>query len=85
MIARAGGVAIEPSVAVVRVTRGSQTGQVWMQDLFANPNLDIALRGGDKLLPACRRCAQAVTPPRRAVAWRSRRPTLPDWSPNGAR
>ncbi|MFZ0098389.1 MAG: polysaccharide biosynthesis/export family protein, partial [Gemmobacter sp.] len=50
MIARAGGVAIEPSVAVVRVTRGSQTGQVWMQDLFANPNLDIALRGGDQIV-----------------------------------
>ena len=50
MIARAGGVAIEPSVAVVRVTRGNQTGQVWMQDLFANPNLDIALRGGDQIV-----------------------------------
>jgi len=50
MIAKAGGVAIEPAVAVIRVTRGSQTGQVWMQDLFENPGLDIALRGGDRIV-----------------------------------
>jgi len=50
MIAKAGGVAIEPAVAVVRVTRGNQTGQVWMQDLFENPGLDIALRGGDRIV-----------------------------------
>ncbi|WP_151718059.1 polysaccharide biosynthesis/export family protein [Gemmobacter serpentinus] len=50
MIAKAGGVAIEPAVAVVRVTRGSETGQVWMQDLFQNPAMDIALRGGDRIV-----------------------------------
>ena len=50
MIAKAGGVAIEPAVAVVRVTRGSQTGKIWMQDLFENPGLDIALRGGDRIV-----------------------------------
>lgn len=49
MIANAGGVAIEPSVALVRVTRGSQTGKVWLEDLYANPALDIALRAGDKI------------------------------------
>jgi len=50
MIAKAGGVAIEPAVAVVRVTRGTQTGKVWLQDLNENPALDIALRGGDKIV-----------------------------------
>ena len=50
MIAKAGGVAIEPAVAVVRVTRGNQTGKIWMQDLFENPGLDIALRGGDRIV-----------------------------------
>ncbi len=50
MIARAGGVAIEPEVAIIRVTRGSHTGKVWLQDLFANPSLDIALRPGDKIV-----------------------------------
>ncbi|MEF3047226.1 polysaccharide biosynthesis/export family protein [Pseudotabrizicola sp. L79] len=50
MIARAGGVSIEPSVAIIRVTRGKQTGSVWLQDLYANPALDIALRPGDKIV-----------------------------------
>lgn len=50
MIARAGGVAIEPEVAIIRVTRGRQTGKVWLQDLYANPSLDIALRPGDKIV-----------------------------------
>ena len=50
MLARAGGVAIEPAVAIVRVTRGGQTGKVWLQDLYANPALDIALRPGDQIV-----------------------------------
>jgi polysaccharide export outer membrane protein len=50
MIARAGGVAIEPSVALVRVTRGGQTGKIWLEDLYANPSLDIALRAGDRIV-----------------------------------
>ncbi|MDO9637882.1 MAG: polysaccharide biosynthesis/export family protein [Pseudotabrizicola sp.] len=50
MIARAGGVAIEPAVAVIRVTRGAHSGRVWLQDLYANPALDIALRPGDKIV-----------------------------------
>ncbi|MDZ4136735.1 MAG: polysaccharide biosynthesis/export family protein, partial [Paracoccaceae bacterium] len=32
MIAKAGGVSIEPAVAKVRVTRGGTTGQIWLQD-----------------------------------------------------
>ncbi|MDR7124846.1 polysaccharide biosynthesis/export family protein [Pseudotabrizicola sp. 4114] len=50
MIARAGGVSIEPEVAVIRVTRGNHTGKVWLQDLYSNPSLDIALRPGDKIV-----------------------------------
>lgn len=49
MIARAGGVSIEPAVALVRVTRGGHSGKVWLEDLYANPALDIALRAGDKI------------------------------------
>lgn len=49
MIARAGGVTIPPEVAIVRVTRGTKTGQVWLSDLYANPGLDIALRPGDEI------------------------------------
>ncbi len=50
MLAAAGGVAIEPAVAIVRVTRGGHTGQVWLEDLYENPGLDIALRPGDRIV-----------------------------------
>jgi polysaccharide biosynthesis/export protein len=50
MLAAAGGVAIEPETAIVRVTRGGHTGKVWLQDLYENPGLDIALRPGDRII-----------------------------------
>lgn len=49
MLARAGGVRIPPEVAMVRVLRGSASGQVWLSDLYADPTLDIALRPGDRI------------------------------------
>ncbi len=50
MISKAGGVTIPPPVAVVRVTRGDRSEKVWLQDLYANPSLDIALRPGDQIV-----------------------------------
>ncbi|NJM82756.1 MAG: polysaccharide export protein [Tabrizicola sp.] len=50
MLAKSGGVTIPPNVAIVRVTRGSQTGKIWLNDLYENPGLDIALRPGDKIV-----------------------------------
>ncbi|MDD9738685.1 MULTISPECIES: polysaccharide biosynthesis/export family protein [Marinovum] len=50
MMARAGGVTIEPEIAQITVTRGGQTGKIWFEDLYAHPRMDIALRGGDKIL-----------------------------------
>ncbi|MCB2093523.1 MAG: polysaccharide export protein [Rhodobacteraceae bacterium] len=50
MLAKAGGVTIEPEIAQITVTRGSQTGEVWLKDLYANPTMDIALRPGDVIL-----------------------------------
>ncbi len=50
MLAQAGGITIDPTVTLVRVTRGGQTGQIWLQDLFDNPALDIALRPGDQIV-----------------------------------
>ncbi|MEX0340442.1 MAG: polysaccharide biosynthesis/export family protein [Arenibacterium sp.] len=50
MLARAGGVTIEPEIAQITVIRGSKQGRVWFQDLYDNPHLDIALRGGDRIL-----------------------------------
>jgi polysaccharide export outer membrane protein len=47
MLAKAGGAAIEPETAIIRVTRGNHTGKVWAMDLYSNPDLDIALRPGD--------------------------------------
>ncbi|WP_295455590.1 polysaccharide biosynthesis/export family protein, partial [uncultured Pseudophaeobacter sp.] len=48
MLARAGGVAIEPEIAQITVIRGGEQGKIWFQDLFNHPELDIALRGGDR-------------------------------------
>lgn len=49
MLARAGGAVIEPEVTIIRVTRGKESGRVWLEDLRTNPSLDIALRPGDKI------------------------------------
>ncbi len=50
MLAKAGGVAIEPDVAVVTVKRGSHSGKIWLTELYSNPANDIALRPGDVIL-----------------------------------
>ncbi len=50
MLAKSGGVAIDPDVAIVRITRGGHTGKIWLKDLYENPSLDIALRPGDKIV-----------------------------------
>jgi polysaccharide biosynthesis/export protein len=50
MLARAGGVTIEPEIAQVTVTRGKMRGRIWLQDLYDHPELDIALRGDDRIL-----------------------------------
>ncbi len=50
MLARAGGVSIDPDVAIVRVIRGRHSGKVWLKDLYENPALDIALRPGDRIV-----------------------------------
>lgn len=50
MLAKAGGVSIEPEIAQITVLRGGQSGTIWFQDLYENPQLDIALRRGDRIL-----------------------------------
>jgi polysaccharide biosynthesis/export protein len=50
MLAKAGGVTVDPSIAIVRVTRGNHTGKIWLNDLYENPDLDIALRAGDNIV-----------------------------------
>ncbi len=49
MLARAGGVSVEPSIAQVTVVRGGHSGQIWFEDLYDHPGHDIALRAGDRI------------------------------------
>lgn len=50
MIAQAGGINIPLETAQVLVTRGNRQDRAWLQDIYANPSLDIALRPGDRIL-----------------------------------
>jgi len=50
MLAAAGGVIIDPEVAQITVMRRGNKSKVWFQDLFRNPEFDIALRDGDRIL-----------------------------------
>lgn len=50
MLARAGGISVDPEAAQITVTRAGRTGSVRLKDLYKNPKLDIALRGGDVIL-----------------------------------
>jgi polysaccharide export outer membrane protein len=45
-----GGLTIVPEIAQVTVFRGRVQGKVWFQDLYNNPDFDIALRNGDRIL-----------------------------------
>lgn len=49
MLASAGGVNIPTQTATVTIARGQITDRVWLDDLFDYPELDIALRGGDRI------------------------------------
>ncbi len=50
MLAAAGGVSVDPEVAQVTLVRGTHRGTIWFQDLFRDPSVDVALRGGDRIL-----------------------------------
>ncbi len=50
MLARAGGVAIPTKIAQVSVTRADREARVWLEDLYRDPSLDIALRNNDRIV-----------------------------------
>jgi len=50
MIASSGGTSVDPDIARITVQRGGMSDTIWFNDLFANPELDIALRPNDKIL-----------------------------------
>jgi len=50
MIATAGGLSIPLETAQVLVTRGNRQDAAWLQDIYSDPSLDIAMRAGDRIL-----------------------------------
>ncbi|MEO1471417.1 MAG: polysaccharide biosynthesis/export family protein [Pseudomonadota bacterium] len=50
MLAQAGGVTAEPEVVRLRLRRGGRTGEVWLQDLYDLPEMNVALRPGDAMI-----------------------------------
>jgi polysaccharide export outer membrane protein len=50
MLSAAGGISVEPDIAQITVVRGAHTGTIWFEDLYSNPQFDIAMRGGDRIL-----------------------------------
>ncbi|KUJ79862.1 polysaccharide biosynthesis/export family protein [Ruegeria profundi] len=50
MLSRAGGVSLGADIALVTLIRGNERGTVWYDDLVRDPKLDVALRGGDRIL-----------------------------------
>lgn len=50
MLAQAGGITLPPEITQITLLRGGHSGTVWLQDLYDNPRLDVALRGGDRIL-----------------------------------
>jgi len=50
MLATAGGITLPPEITQITLMRGSHKGTIWLQDLYSEPQLDVALRGGDRIL-----------------------------------
>lgn len=50
MLARAGGVTVDPDVAQIAIRRGNAVGRIFLQDLFDHPSNDVALRANDKII-----------------------------------
>ena len=50
MMARAGGVSIDPEVVRLKLRRGRVQGEIWLQDLYDEPRNDVHLRSGDAII-----------------------------------
>ena len=50
MLARAGGLTFPPEITQITLIRGAHSGTIWLQDLYTDPRLDVALRAGDRIL-----------------------------------
>lgn len=50
MLAKAGGVVVDPSAAQITIHRNGRVGRIWLQDLYDNQMADVALRAGDRII-----------------------------------
>lgn len=50
MVAKAGGVKIDPETVRIKVRRGNLQGEIWLTDLYDKPENDIHLRAGDHII-----------------------------------
>lgn len=50
MLAMAGGVRSNPNVTQITVHRRDTVERIWLEDLYANPQFDAALRAGDRII-----------------------------------
>ena len=50
LLAKAGGVSIDPEIAIVTLRRGATSGSARLSAIHADPRLDVALRAGDIVL-----------------------------------
>lgn len=50
MVATAGGLVNAPEVSRIAVLRNQTKGEIWFEDVFENPEYDIALHAGDRVL-----------------------------------
>ena len=50
MMARAGGVSIDPEVVRLKLRRGQVQGEIWLQDLYDEPRNDVHLKSGDAII-----------------------------------
>lgn len=50
MLAEAGGITLPPEITQITLIRGAHSGTIWLEDLYSDPRLDIALRAGDRIL-----------------------------------
>jgi len=50
MLARAGGIREDPEVILLSLRRNGHEGEIWVQDLYDNPALNVALRPGDSVI-----------------------------------
>lgn len=50
MMARAGGVSIDPEVVRLKLRRGQVQGEIWLQDLYDQPRNDVHLKSGDAII-----------------------------------